>query len=62
MTEARPQAAAAQQLCDSLPHVTAAQGIDDGVQAGVEDSQCDAKVCTEQQSTLAGDTEEIHQQ
>ncbi len=61
MTEARPQAAAAQKLSNCLPHLTAAQGIDDGVETGVDDSQGNAKVSTEQQCTLAGGAEEIHQ-
>lgn len=62
MTEAGLQAAAAQQLSNSLPHFTAAQGVDDGVQAGVQDSQGDEIVSAEQQCTLAGGTEEVHQQ
>lgn len=61
VAEAGPQAATAQQLCHGLPHFTAAQGVDDGVQGGVEDSEGDANVSSEQLGTLARGTEEVHQ-
>lgn len=61
VTEARLQAAAEQQLSDSLPHLTAAQSVNDGVQARVENSQGDEIISTEQQCTLAGHAEKIHQ-
>lgn len=60
--EAGPQAATAQQLRDGLPHLAAAQGVDDGVEARVEDGQGDANVSCEQEGTLARLTEEVHQQ
>lgn len=61
MAEADPQAAAAEQLSDGFSHLAAAQGVDDGVQARVEDGQGDAKFSAEQKCALAGDTEEIYQ-
>lgn len=61
MTEADLQAAAEQQLRYGLPHLAATQSVNDGVQAGVEHSQGDEIVSAEQQRTLVGHAEEIHQ-
>lgn len=60
--EAGAQAAAAQQLGNGLPHLAAAQRVDDGVEARVEHGQGDADVGGEQQAALAGVAEEVHQQ
>lgn len=57
----RAAEAAAQQLAHGLPHVAAAQSVDNGVQARVEHSQHDAQISAEQQRALPGRTEEIHQ-
>lgn len=62
VAEAGPQAATAQQLCDGPPHLAAAQGVDDGVEARVEDGEGDADVSSKQEATLARHTEEVHQQ
>lgn len=61
VAEARLQAAAKQQISNSLPHLTAAQSVNDGVQARIENSQGDEIISAIQQRTLAGDAEKIHQ-
>lgn len=62
MTNAHLDTAAAEELSHCLSHIAAPQGVNDRVKSRVEDGKWDAKVSTEKQHAVAGDTEKVHQQ
>lgn len=56
------EAVLAEQPDDGPPHVLAGQGVDDGVQKGVEHGDAQEVVCLEEHLTAFGRTAEVQQE
>ena len=62
VTQACPQAAAAQDAGNGLAQLHAAEWVDEGVHGGVQHGQGDDPVGAEQEAAVAGRAEKVHQQ